>query len=218
MTAEGATAELFPAAMARNTRKPVILAMWSIVAWSMALGDYIGVGLHACGLPTVMVALWASPTIVVWFVAFALGVVGWVLGAESLRAANSRWWWRVAANVGCLAALVAVVAGPTMATTTRFDILRPGLEKVASWDGVAENKGTSMYVHLPLALAWTASRGMVTPSEGGVVFIPMWSGWRENAGGYWYSPDRSPEWADMWGMQCLQPLDLGGGWWACGMP
>lgn len=214
---EDATAAMLPEAETPSRRKPALLAIGSVVAWSMALGDYIGVGLHAIGLPTVMVSLWASPRFLVWVLAFALGVVGWVLAAASLHTTRTRWWWRVTSDVGCLAALVAVVAGPTMSTMTRFEILRPGLEKVASWDVVAEGKDTSMYVHLPLVLTWTASRGMVTPSDGGVVFIPMWSGWRENAGGYWYSPDHSPEYGDMWGNPCLDPIDLGDGWWACGM-
>jgi hypothetical protein len=104
-----------------------------------------------------------------------------------------------------------------MTTNTRFDILRPGLEAVASWDVVAEDKDMSMYVSLPASLAWTSADGNVSPSPGGVVFIPMWVGWRENAGGYIYSPAWKPQGYDMWGMPCLEPLDLGDGWWACGM-
>jgi hypothetical protein len=196
---------------------PLILATGSVVAWSMALGDYIGVALHACGLPTVIVAFWASPRLLVWVLALVLGLVGWVLAEESLGAANTRWWWRVPANLGCLAALVAVVAGPTMTPTTRFDILRPGLDAVASSSVVADAKDPSGSVSLPLRLAWTSANGKVDPSQDGAVFIPMWVGWRDNAGGYWYSPDSSPEYADMWGLQCLEPIDLGDGWWACGM-
>lgn len=217
MPTEAESSESSPQTVAPNKREPVILAAWSVVIWSMALGDYIGVGLHACGLPTATVSLWASPSVLLWLLTFVLGVVGWTLAAASLRATGARWWWTLPANVGCLAALAAVVAGPVMTTTTRFDILRPGLEAVAAWDVVAEDKDVSMYRSLPPSLAWTSVNGNVSPSRGGVVFIPMWAGWRENAGGYWYSPDRSPEYDDMWGNPCLKPVDLGEGWWACGM-
>jgi len=49
------------------------------------------------------------------------------------------------------------------------------------------------------------------------VFLPQWAGLLDNAGGYWWSPQRSPEGFDMWGMQCHNTVDLGDGWWTCGM-
>lgn len=42
-------------------------------------------------------------------------------------------------------------------------------------------------------------------------------GGRFSAGGYWYSPGVSPAGFDMYGMWCKDPVDLGDGWWSCGL-
>ena len=49
------------------------------------------------------------------------------------------------------------------------------------------------------------------------VFLPQWAGIPDDAGGYFFSPVESPEGWDMWGMLCKDPIDLGDGWWKCGM-
>lgn len=50
-----------------------------------------------------------------------------------------------------------------------------------------------------------------------VRFFPMWEGTPDDAGGFLYSPEVSPSGADMYGMPCEAPVDLGAGWWMCGM-
>ncbi len=73
-----------------------------------------------------------------------------------------------------------------------------------------------MYVELPREYeAFTA--GGLTSCWGETVFLAQWSGIPDDAGGYWYSPRESPEGWDMWGMICRDPVDLGDGWWRCGM-
>ena len=72
------------------------------------------------------------------------------------------------------------------------------------------------YVELPHNFdAFTA--GGLTSCWGDAVFLPQWSGIPDDAGGYWYSPGESPDGWDMWGMLCKNPVDLGEGWWTCGM-
>ena len=48
-------------------------------------------------------------------------------------------------------------------------------------------------------------------------FFPQWIGIPDDAGGYIYSPSGSPAQADMYGMICSNPVDLGDGWWTCGL-
>ncbi|MCL2543482.1 MAG: hypothetical protein FWE71_13640 [Nocardioidaceae bacterium] len=73
---------------------------------------------------------------------------------------------------------------------------------------------------LPIALMWLTVDGDTEGEEAGshiAWFFPQWEGMPDDAGGYFYSPDRSPDGLDMRGMICRAPIDLGSGWWMCGM-
>jgi hypothetical protein len=72
------------------------------------------------------------------------------------------------------------------------------------------------YTELPPDLAPFAACGLVSVYSDSV-FVAQWSGIPDDAGGFWFSPGRSPEGFDMWGMICHDPADLGDGWWRCGM-
>lgn len=88
-------------------------------------------------------------------------------------------------------------------------------ERIVTW--VHENGDCrDMYVELPRDLAAFTAGGLASCRDA-TVFLPQWSGTPDDAGGYWYSPNESPEGFDMWGMVCRGPEDLGDGWWKCGM-
>ena len=89
----------------------------------------------------------------------------------------------------------------------------------ALYDHVARTfePDTSYYgSELPVWLRPLTANGRVRRDESGL-FFPQWLGFPDNAGGYFYAPDRAPEGADMLGAICHGPEDLGGGWWVCGM-
>ena len=54
-------------------------------------------------------------------------------------------------------------------------------------------------------------------SSGDPRFFPQWIGIPDDAGGYIWSPEGSPDGEDMYGMICSGAVDLGDGWWMCGM-
>ncbi|MBJ7341779.1 hypothetical protein [Mycolicibacterium sp.] len=69
---------------------------------------------------------------------------------------------------------------------------------------------------LPVPLRFLTVTGRVSDQQGGR-FFPQWLGIPDDAGGYLYNPGRSPEGVDLYGKQCRNPVDLGAGWWMCGM-
>lgn len=70
---------------------------------------------------------------------------------------------------------------------------------------------------LPFHLSFLSATGKVSGDRDGARFFPQWIGIPDDAGGYWYSPNDSPEGNDMYGMICEGPHDLGDGWWSCGL-
>lgn len=50
-----------------------------------------------------------------------------------------------------------------------------------------------------------------------LIFFPQWYGLIDDAGGFIFSPSGAPEGMNMAGMICDRPVDLGEGWWMCGM-
>lgn len=69
---------------------------------------------------------------------------------------------------------------------------------------------------LPLPLRFLSVEGRVSDQEGRR-FFPQWIGIPDDAGGYLYDPVQSPSGVDLYGMLCGNPVDLGDGWWMCGM-
>ncbi|AIY18568.1 hypothetical protein GUY44_22430 [Pimelobacter simplex] len=70
---------------------------------------------------------------------------------------------------------------------------------------------------LPDDLRYLTIDGRFSVGDGGALFFPQWIAIPDDAGGYWYSPDVRPAGYDMYGMWCEDPVDLGDGWWSCGM-
>jgi len=70
---------------------------------------------------------------------------------------------------------------------------------------------------LPWPLRGLTADGSSSKTAAGGTFFPQWFGLPDDAGGYFWSPDGSPAGEDMAGMLCQRPIDLGDGWWMCGM-
>ena len=76
-------------------------------------------------------------------------------------------------------------------------------------------------------LSWLSASGITTSeraaSDGSsqpaapLIFFPQWYGLIDDAGGFIFSPSGAPEGMNMAGMICDRPVDLGEGWWMCGM-
>lgn len=96
-----------------------------------------------------------------------------------------------------------------------FERDRAKADEIAAWARV-HGDSDDYYTDLPSSLAAFAACGMVSVYTNSV-FVAQWGGVPDDAGGFWYSPRKSPEGYDMWGMICRSPIDLGGGWWECGM-
>lgn len=195
----------------------IVLAIACSLAWIAAGGDYVAIALHAIGLPAGPLRLLASPMITVWLATTAAGPVGFALAVVIAFRLSHRKTVRGGVVIVALTGLVATFAGPTMAATTRFDLLRPDLDRVAALPLVTENPLPNYYESLPPWLAYVAVSGLVSTDGNGTVFVPQWAGIPDDAGGYIYSPGKSPEGMDMWGMGCKEPVRLDGDWWACGL-
>ncbi len=69
---------------------------------------------------------------------------------------------------------------------------------------------------LPLQWRWLTVDGRVVEKDG-ALFFPQWYAIPDDGGGYFYSRSGSPAGTDMAGMICQAPVNLGDGWWMCGM-
>ncbi len=114
-------------------------------------------------------------------------------------------------------ALVFVAVGPSVDACTQFELMNPELDRVAALPIVNNNLDPDCHEDLPFDLAFVSVKGLVSTDGDGTVFVPQWAGIPDDAGGYIYSPQGSPEGMDMWGMGCNDPVRLDGDWWACGM-
>lgn len=173
------------------------------------------VGMAVCWVLTLTVALHLSifsgsvPGMVVSAVPWWTALVGTVL----LGVATRRMWpvWTAAVTTLLLAAPVYNWSG--VAPEAWFETHRPLYERAARTAEVDDSFYGSL---LPLELRPLAATGKVSRRAGGL-FFPLWIGIPDDAGGYFYTPHRSPAGADMYGTVCTDPVDLGDGWWMCGM-
>ena len=154
------------------------------------------------------------------WVFWLLGVNLMIAGAVVLFRRSPSRRGSVGSVVGALAMAVVVVVvfatvgmWSTMAPRTWFATHRALYQQALATDPGTEYYGTALPVHL----RFLTSNGHVSAHRSNARFFPQWIGFPDDAGGYWYSPDRSPEGFDMYGMLCDAPADLGGGWWMCGM-
>jgi hypothetical protein len=123
---------------------------------------------------------------------------------------------RLLALVTLVPALIVatVVVNPTWrhAPRTWFALHRPLYQRALETDPGSDYYGAK----LPVPLRFLTEGGQVSEHDGSR-FFPQWIGIPDDAGGYLYSPHGSPEGVDLYGMSCTGPVDLGGGWWMCGM-
>ena len=122
-------------------------------------------------------------------------------------------WAEVLTLVPVLIVITALV-NPAwrFAPRTWFILHRPLFEMALATDPGHEYYGNQ----LPPWLRFLSSEGKVS-NLGGSRFFPQWGEIPDDAGGYLYSPFGSPEVTDLYGMDCKNPVDLGGGWWMCGL-
>lgn len=144
-----------------------------------------------------------------------------------VAAVGLAWWtWRRVVAVLCAGVLVAVLAAWALQPTAPrlgiaidhrawFEDHRDDFDRAAA--GLPDECCEAYYGDaLPDDLRHLTVNGRVS-KLGDDLFFPQWIALVDDAGGYWYSPDDSPEGHDMYGMICEDPTDLGDGWWSCGM-
>jgi hypothetical protein len=99
------------------------------------------------------------------------------------------------------------------APTAYFEVHRTLYERAVR---TAQTDDSYYGAGLPVALRPLSAKGGVRADDG-MLFFPQWFGMPDDAGGYFWSPEQSPVGADMFGTTCQDPVDLGEGWWSCGM-
>ncbi|MGA5543793.1 hypothetical protein ACPCIR_18230 [Mycobacterium sp. NPDC051198] len=141
----------------------------------------------------------------------ALYVLG--LAAVVFAAVKGRRWVVLATVVPVLAVVTVVVnSGWMVAPRAWFAMHRPLFDQALETD-----PGKAYYGNqLPVSLRFLVAEGRVS-NRGGSRFFPQWIGIPDDAGGYLYDPIESPEGADLYGDICRNPVDLGDGWWMCGL-
>lgn len=122
--------------------------------------------------------------------------------------------WVVLATVAPVLVVVTIVVNSTwkVAPRTWFAMHRPLFERALQTDPGKEYYGNQ----LPWTLRFLVAEGRVSVRDGSR-FFPQWIGIPDDAGGYLYDPVESPEGVDMYGFICADPVDLGDGWWMCGL-
>lgn len=125
--------------------------------------------------------------------------------------------------IGVLGVVTMLVnPGYRVMPATYFAVHRPLFAAALHTDPGSEYYGNP----LPLPLRFLTANGNVSraglgegprPSGPDVRFFPQWIGIPDDAGGYLYSPERSPAGADLYGSPCADPVDLGDGWWMCNL-
>ncbi|WP_440712520.1 hypothetical protein [Gordonia sp. FQ] len=187
----------------RNTPVVLMAAGLGLLAAAL-LWSYLRPGLWLLDLvvvPAVWLALAAG---------LALLLAGAVMrGRHSARAAAGP----AALVVGAVA--LCVLIGPWWQITPKsWFVTHRGLYELA----LRTDPGTSYYgTSLPAHLRFLTAGGTVSGNPQGARFFPQWIGVPDDAGGYWYSPGRSPAGYDMYGMVCDAPVSLGDDWWMCGI-
>lgn len=133
--------------------------------------------------------------------------------AVLVAAVRGRRWVVLATVVPVMVVVTAVVnSGWMVAPRAWFAMHRPLFERALETDpgrGYYGNK-------LPGSLRFLVAEGRVSNRDGSR-FFPQWIGIPDDAGGYLYNPKESPEGVDMYGDICSNPVDLGDGWWMCGL-
>jgi hypothetical protein len=149
-------------------------------------------------------------------VGLALALVSWscILLVVVLLGRLSRRRWVTVTSTALTVVLAAVLLNwSSVASAAWFETRRALFDHAAR---TVETDDSYYGVELPVLLRPLSASGRVRRDESGL-FFPQWLGIPDDAGGYFYAPGRAPEGAEMYGTLCLDPSDLGGGWWVCGM-
>jgi hypothetical protein len=170
-----------------------------------------------------MVVLWLVAIAFTWSgflsglpLAIALSAAAWV-GLASLVAVlgwlgGGRWWLGVGGAVITVLLAVPLDNWSVFAPGAYFEMRRPLFDRAVR---TTELDDTYYGAKLPLALRTLSADGRVS-RQGDLLFFPQWLGIPDDAGGYFYG-EGSPAGVDMYGMTCVDPVDLGDDWWMCGM-
>ena len=150
--------------------------------------------------------------------AFWIALIG---GCAALGVLSRQRWLTVVATGGAACLYLLCFNWVVLAPQAWFDVHRPMYD--AALDHADRDDGSLYGARLPLVWRWLTvdGRAAVGPVSGQsgpeAVFFPQWYGLPDDGGGYLWSPDGSPEGYDMAGLRCTDPVDLGDGWWMCGM-
>ena len=133
----------------------------------------------------------------------------------TVRAAwrSGRTWLRVTVPLAGVLVVATVFNWVQVSPRWWFATHRPFYELARHHDPGNGSTGDS----LAWPLRGLTANGNASKTDGGATFFPQWFGIPDDAGGYFWSPGESPAGEDMAGMLCQRPVDLGGGWWMCGM-
>ena len=173
-----------------------------------------------------MVGLWLAALVIVWsglfvFVGTAFGMIvsgvawiGLLAVVVVLGVVGRRRWLLITGAAVTVVLAAATFNWAAVAPRTWFEAHRSLYEHAARTTDVDDSYYGSS---LPFVLRPLTSDAHVS-KQGEMLFFPLWQGIPDDAGGYFYSPTgRSPAGRDMYGDLCSEPVDLGDGWWMCGM-
>ncbi|MFV8160849.1 hypothetical protein ACNQVK_01610 [Mycobacterium sp. 134] len=153
-----------------------------------------------------------------WFMDIVVGplmAVLYLFGVVAVAVVliRRRQWVAVAVAVPVLVVVTVFVNSAwVFAPRAWFALHRPLFEMALGTDPGHDYYGRE----LPWHLRFLSVHGRVS-DQSGSRFFPQWIGIPDDAGGYLYNPGRSPAGADLYGMVCRNPMDLGDGWWTCGL-
>jgi hypothetical protein len=155
-------------------------------------------------------SLWILDLLVIPFMAllYAFG-----FGAVVVAIVLARRWALAPVAAGLVVLTVLVNPMWRLAPRTWFMVHRPLFNMALETDPGREYIGNE----LPPTLQFLTADGRVSEGNGNR-FFAQWFGIPDDAGGYIYNPRQSPKGADLFGSMCIDPVDLGGGWWMCGLP
>ncbi|WP_299931679.1 hypothetical protein [uncultured Nocardioides sp.] len=179
----------------------------------MALVRVLGVAaLWSVGVASALVPVPFGGT----YVALALSVALWLALAAGSRALLRPLGDRAGTVVGVLTLVLALplLNWVSVAPQLWFQAHRPAYDAALE---VSPGAGDGYYgTDLPPEWRWLSVDGRIVEKDG-MLFFPQWYGIPDDGGGYFHSRTGSPAGTDMAGMLCRAPVNLGDGWWMCGM-
>lgn len=196
----------------------IIIGVRAVLFWIGLAAWGAGFGYHWWRPGLWLLDLVAIPVMAVLYSGgFAMVTVALVGGSRRPRTI-------VVALLAVLTALMALVnPGWRVAPKTWFLLHRPLFEVARTVEPGDDYYGAK----LPAPLRFLSAAGRLSGprvvigeerfDRPDVRFFPQWIGIPDDAGGYLYSPAGSPAGADLYGAICADPVDLGDGWWMCGM-